>query len=130
LPLCIKQSEENKKILKITSPNTAISGPENFLSTQISIFLFLINNKNEERIKISLYRETLDKIEKLFITSLISNNSNLISMNHSKQIWFIRALALIILVVLFGKFFEGAAFNLVIAISSLAIIGCTFMFRK
>lgn len=51
-------------------------------------------------------------------------------MNHSKQLWLVRAFALIILIVLFGKFLEEAAFNLVVAISALAIITWTFMFRK
>jgi len=42
----------------------------------------------------------------------------------------IRIYSIIILIVLFGKFLEGAAFNIVIALAAIAIIVQSFLIKK
>ena len=51
-------------------------------------------------------------------------------MIHNRQLWLLRTFALVILIVLFGKFLEGAAFNVVIAIAATAIIVWSFVFQS
>lgn len=51
-------------------------------------------------------------------------------MNYNKQLWLLRTYAFIILIVLFSKFIEGAAFTLIIAMASIGIIIQSFMFKN
>jgi|GEM_PF-2860748 len=49
---------------------------------------------------------------------------------NNKQLWLIRIFSFVILIVLFGKFLEGAAFNIVIAFATIAIIVQSFLIEK
>ena len=51
-------------------------------------------------------------------------------MNKKLHPWLIRLYALIILVVLFGQFLEGAAYTIVIGLASVAIIVQSFLWRE
>jgi len=51
-------------------------------------------------------------------------------MNKNFHFWLIRIYSIIILVVLFGKFLEGAAFNLLISLAAAAIIVQSFLIEK
>ena len=51
-------------------------------------------------------------------------------MKKNFQIWLLRIYSLIILIVLFGKFLENTAFNIVIALAAIAIIIQSFLIKK
>ncbi len=51
-------------------------------------------------------------------------------MNFTVQLWLLRAYAFIILIVLMGKFLEGASFTLVVAMASIGIIVQSFTLKK
>jgi hypothetical protein len=51
-------------------------------------------------------------------------------MKKNFHVWLLRIYSLIILIVLFGKFLEGAAFNIVIALTAIAIIVQSFLIEK
>ncbi len=51
-------------------------------------------------------------------------------MKKNIHVWLLRLYSIIILIVLFGKFLEGTAFNIIITLAAIAIIVQSFLIEK